>query len=135
MTLEFRAALEPGSVDELTPLQCEQLVIVGQQFDGRDRSAASRLRDEPIPDDAEEWMDWDDGNLAAHGLVTYQAWRDGQHVYDVWVHHSRDNGCVFLAGTTEVIAGRFQDEWKEPSGSGGSHPLDQELHDAEAAIR
>lgn len=132
MALEFRNSRMPSEVGELTPLQQEQLVIVGRQFDGYDRSAESRLRDEPIPDDAEEWMDWDDGNLAAHGLTFYEAWDGDKHLYDVWVHHASDNGSVFIAGTTEVIAGRYQDEWKDPSGS-EPHPLDAELHAAEAA--
>jgi hypothetical protein len=131
MALEFRTPKAPDAIDQLTPLQCEQLFIVGKHFDGRDRSAEARLREEPIPDDAEPWMDWDDGNLAAHGLVFYTAWDGDQLLYDVWVHHSRDNGCVFKAGTTEVIADRYQDTWKDDA---GVSPLDGVLHDAEAEV-
>lgn len=131
--LEFRAARHPVDVEGLTPLQREQLVIVGRNFDGVDRSAESRLRDEPVPEsDDEDDIDWDDGNLAAHGLVVYEAWEDGSHVYDVWCHHGGDNGCVFTAGTTDVIAGRFQDTWM--TGDAKS-PLDDALHAAEAAAR
>ena len=130
MSLEFKACRQPGDISELSALDQAQLEIVGEAFDGRERSAESRLRDEPIPDDAEEWMDWDDGNLAAHMLFAYEAWEDGKHVYDVWVHHGRDNGCVFLAGTTEMIATRVQDTWKNADGA-GTHPRDEELHDAE----
>ncbi|CAN5903396.1 hypothetical protein BH11MYX3_BH11MYX3_24220 [soil metagenome] len=118
-------------IDDLTPLQCEQLVIVGRKFDGRPRSAEARLRDEPIPDDAEEWMDWDDGNLGAHGLTVSQAWDAGEHLYDVWIHHGGDNGCVFTAGTSDVIAGRFQDTWMDPDGN-ARHALHKELKQAEA---
>lgn len=129
MALEFRNGRRPSDIGQLSALDCKQLEIVGDQFDGETRSAESRLRDEPVDEDAE--FDWDDGNLAAHGLAVYEAWEGDRHVYDVWVHHGSDNGCVFNAGTTEVIAGRFQDTWMDPSGS-TQHPLDEELHDAEA---
>jgi hypothetical protein len=76
-------------------------------------------------------MDWDDGNLAAHGLTVYEGWSDEHHAYDVWVHHSRDNGCVFIAGTLELFAGRYQDHWRTADGV-APHPLDEELHAAEA---
>ena len=128
---EFRAARYPNDTTRLTPLQCEQLVIVGRHFDGVDRSAESRLRDEPVPENDDD-IDWDDGNLAAHGLVVYEAWETGVHVYDVWCHHGGDNGCVFVAGTTTVIAGRFQDTWMEDD---ARSPLDEALHAAEAALR
>ena len=131
MSLEFKSCLAPSEIGQLSTIDQAQLELVGKAFDGRDRSAEARLREEPIPDDAEEWMDWDDGNLAAHGLLVYRAWEDGQHVFDVWVHHGSDNGCVFVAGTTELIAGRFQDTWMDPSGS-ETHPRDEELRDAEA---
>jgi hypothetical protein len=130
MVLTFRTRLWPASITDLTGIQREQLVVVGRSFDGIDRSAEARLRDEPIPEDAEDWMDWDDGNLAAHGLVVYEAWDGERHLYDVWVHHGGDNGCVFAAGTREVIAGRFQDTWMADD---VTSPLDEALHAAEAA--
>ncbi|MBA3460044.1 MAG: hypothetical protein H0T46_08790 [Deltaproteobacteria bacterium] len=131
--LEFRATRRPVDVEELTPLQREQLVVVGRHFDGVDRSADSRLRDEPIPEpEDEDDIDWDDGNLAAHGLVVHEAWENGVHVYDVWCHHGNDNGCVFTAGTTDVIAGRFQDTWMVGD---DTSPLDDALQAAEAAAR
>ena len=129
MALEFRARVWPASITDLTSLQREQLVVVGRHFDGIDRSAEARLRDEPIPADAEDWMDWDDGNLAAHGLVVSEAWDGERHLYDVWIHHGGDSGCVFTAGTLEVIAGRFQDTWMTGD---VTSPLDEALHAAEA---
>lgn len=131
MTLELRNRRHPVSAQELSWIESEQLVAVGVKFDGRLRSAESRLRDEPIPD--EDGRDGDDGNFAAHGLVAYEAWEGDRHLYDVWTHHGGDNGCVFLAGTMHVLAGRFQDAWREPDGS-AVHPLNGDLHAAEAAL-
>lgn len=131
MALEFRNARWPAQIETLSPLERDQLVIVGKHFDGVDRSAESRLRDEPVEPNDDD-IDWDDGNLGAHGLVVYQAWDGGRHLYDVWVHHAADNGCVFTAGTLTVIAGRFQDTWME---SDETSPLDAALHVAEAAHR
>lgn len=65
-------------IDDLSTLEREQLRIAGLCFDGVDRSAESRLRDEPRhiadpeydpdddDDDDDDW--WDDGNLAIHLL-------------------------------------------------------------------
>ncbi|MCX5741386.1 MAG: hypothetical protein NT062_02675 [Proteobacteria bacterium] len=151
MQLEFRNRRAPFVVEHLNGLQREQLVIVGRHFDGAERSAESRLRDEPPAargldvddeeevddedneddeDDEDDDDDWDDGNLAAHGLELYEVWESERHVYDAWTHHGRDNGCLFKAGTTEVLAGRFQDTWM--TGDTRS-PLDEALHEAESA--
>jgi hypothetical protein len=41
--LRVRSILRPERVDELSPLQQEQLVVAGKRYDGGDYSAAERL--------------------------------------------------------------------------------------------
>ena len=123
---------------KLNPLEREQLRITGLRFDGVDRSAESRLRDEPRdvadpeydPDDDDDDDWWDDGNLAAHALshrtVTLA---DGTEL-DVWQHHA-DSGTAFAHGTTEVVVEMCQFQWMVP-GLKGPSPLAGAL---EAALK
>ncbi len=117
--------------DELSDLEREQLRIAGIRFDGVDRSAESRLRDEPRhiadpeydPDDDDDDDDgwWDDGNLAIHMLSRHEvALPDGMSL-DVWLHHA-DSGTAFAHGTTEIVAEMCQFQWMRP-GLTGPSPL------------
>ena len=121
----------PTDPAALSALELEQLRLTGRHFDGRDRPGALRLVDQPIPpEDLEEDIDWDDGNLAAHLLSAWEVHEDGVHRFDVWLHHA-DSGTLFVAGTTEVVAGRCQSQWMTPGLAGPwphAEPLDAAMH-------
>ncbi len=112
--MELRNCRTPKSAEELTSLEREQLYIVGKSFDGQDRAAELRFVDQPLtPEMEDDGIDWDDGNLGAHLLSVWDVYVDGVHRYDLWVHHA-DSGNLFIAGTTEYIAGRCQSTWFQP---------------------
>lgn len=121
-------------VTKHSALEREQLRITGLRFDGVDRSAESRLRDEPRevadpaydPDDDDDDDDWwDDGNLAAHALSHRTVTLGDGTVLDVWQHHA-DSGTAFAHGTTEVVAEMCQFQWMAP-GLKGPSPLAEAL--------
>jgi hypothetical protein len=136
--LEFVDAATPRSPEQLDELARDQLRLVGIRFDGRDRSVESRFRDEFFEDDDDDDDDkWDDGNLSAHCLVTWRVVEAGNPRYDVWLHHA-DSGCVFVHGTTTIVAERCQFQWMVPGLAGPSElapALDEALDRAEALAR
>lgn len=114
----------PSSHDQLSAIEQDQLRIAGLRFDGEDRSAESRFIERPAPaeedDDADgDGVDWDDGNLGAHQLSVCEVHDDDGHRFDLWLHHV-DSGCLFQAGTVELVAERCQFSWMEPGLTGPS---------------
>src|SRR5689334_11952956 len=118
MTFELAHGRQPTSVDELDALARQQLYLAGVAFDGMARPVELRFselpRGNPYDPDADEddedddW--WDDGCLVLHMLSRWNVRVDGVHRYDLWLHHA-DNGSLFVAGTTDVVAGRVQSTW------------------------
>jgi hypothetical protein len=81
-----------SAIEELNPMEREQLRVAGKLYDGVDRPAADRLAD---------GVDEGDGSL-----FDTELWKvvDGdRHLYDAWFYMS-DSGTFFRAGTTEVTA-------------------------------
>jgi hypothetical protein len=98
MPARFTDARAISSVDQLTEIQQQQLVIAGRAYDGAELSAAARLAaDEP---DAET------GSFL--GFCDLARVVDGdQHLYDAWTY-CVDSGAFFRAGTTDMVAGIIQ---------------------------
>ena len=117
------------SAEGLTQLELQQLRIAGQRFDGVDRPPELRFV-ELTPADGE---DEDRGCFASTGFLSVSAVYDGdRHLYDLW-QIDPDAACLFVAGTTEQVAGRCQSTWMTPD---LMHPyqhaaaLDQAMNDA-----
>lgn len=132
----------PEKVEELSPLEREQLFLAGKAFDGMERPAELRFVElekgnpydvESDEDDDEDDDWWDDGCLSKSHLSIWRVLVDGRPTYDLWVHHS-DNGSLFKAGTTELVAGRTQSCWLEFDGETdwpNASLLDEAMKDAE----
>jgi hypothetical protein len=81
-----------SSVDELSPIEREQLRVAGKFYDGDDRPVEDRLAGGVVEGDG--------------SLFDTELWRvvDGRHhLYDAWFYMS-DSGTFFRAGTTEDVA-------------------------------
>jgi hypothetical protein len=123
MICELVRGRHPASVDELDALERQQLYLAGVAFDGMARPVELRFtqlpRGNPYDADADDDDDddddgwWDDGCLVLHMLSGWDVWVDGVHRYDLWLHHV-DAGSLFVAGTTEMVAGRVQSTWLMP---------------------
>lgn len=134
----------PTGPETLSAIDLAQLRVAGRHFDGVDRAPELRFvtippprNEETIDEVAEDGDDddddeWDDGNLAAHMLSVWEVHVDGEHRYDVWIHHG-DNGTLFAAGTTEPLAGRVQSTWMTPDLMADS-PYAEELDAAMHAV-
>ena len=81
----------PKSVKELSPTQKKQLVATGQPYDGETTSAEKRFATF-------------EGSLRIRTVASAK----GKPAYDVFTYLA-DDGCVFLAETTELVAWFVQD--------------------------
>jgi hypothetical protein len=81
-----------NAVEELNPLEREQLRVAGRFYDGDDRPASDRLAGGVVEGDG--------------SLFDTELWKvvDGdRHLYDAWFYMG-DSGTFFRAGTTEDVA-------------------------------
>ncbi len=81
-----------SAIEELNPIEREQLRIAGRFYDGDDRPAADRLAGGVVEGDG--------------SLFDTELWKvvdGGRHLYDAWLYMS-DSGTFFRAGTTEDVA-------------------------------
>jgi hypothetical protein len=81
-----------SAVEELNPIERDQLRAAGKLYDGVDRPAEDRLAGGVVEGDG--------------SLFDTELWKcvDGdRHLYDAWFYMG-DSGTFFRAGTTEVIA-------------------------------
>jgi hypothetical protein len=81
-----------SAVEELNPIEREQLRAAGKFYDGDDRPVEDRLAGGVIEGDG--------------SLFDTELWKvvDGdRHLYDAWLYMS-DSGTFFRAGTTEDVA-------------------------------
>src|SRR5689334_12349106 len=81
-----------SSVEELSPIEREQLRLAGKFYDGDDR---------PVEDRLAGGVHENDGSL-----FDTELWKvvDGdRHLYDAWFYMG-DSGTFFRAGTTEDVA-------------------------------
>jgi hypothetical protein len=81
-----------SAVEELNPIEREQLRVAGKYYDGDDRPVEDRLAGGVVEGDG--------------SLFDTELWKviDGdQHLYDVWLYMG-DSGTFFRAGTTEDVA-------------------------------
>jgi len=81
-----------NSVEELSPMEREQLRVAGKFYDGDDRPVEDRLAGGVVEGDG--------------SLFDTELWKvvDGRdHLYDAWFYMS-DSGTFFRAGTTEDVA-------------------------------
>ena len=98
MPARFVNKREITSLDQLTPVECEQLQLAGKAYDGEDRPVADRL----AGDGSEEVEGSFQGSCDLWEIV------DGdQPLYDAWLLMS-DSGSIFRARTTEEVAGIVQ---------------------------
>jgi len=96
MQLTFVRHRAPRALDDLTPIEQEQLVACGKAYDGSDRTAA-----ECLPDDDDE----------ESGLFGLELWdvedEHGAVLYNIWVYQV-DSGSIFQAGTSTEVGGFIQ---------------------------
>jgi hypothetical protein len=81
-----------SALEELDPMEREQLRVAGQLYDGVDRPAADRLAGGVVEGDG--------------SLFDTELWKvvDGdRHLYDAWFYMG-DSGTFFRAGSTDVVA-------------------------------
>lgn len=98
MPARFVNKREITSLDQLTPVECEQLQLAGKAYDGEDRPVADRL----AGDGTEEVEGSFQGSCEFWEVV------DGdQRLYDAWMLMG-DSGSIFRARTTEEVAGIIQ---------------------------
>jgi hypothetical protein len=103
MALRFLNPRQPRSIDEMSPLQQEQLRVAGKRYDGSDLPAAERLSPEREvgPDEGDE------GGSFLGFLEIWDVEEDGVPRYEAYLYMS-DSGTVFRRGTTEIVAERIQ---------------------------
>jgi hypothetical protein len=81
-----------NAIEELNPVEREQLQVAGKFYDGDDR---------PVEDRLAGGVDENDGSL-----FDTELWKvvDGdRHLYDAWLYMG-DSGTIFRAGTTDDVA-------------------------------
>ncbi|MEV7522142.1 hypothetical protein [Streptomyces sp. NPDC091371] len=89
---DFTHRRQITSVEQLDPVQVEQLRLCGAAYDGEDLPAERRLN----PDDP-------DDEAALYSCELWDLESNGSRVYEAWFYQS-DSGSVFRAGTTEMVA-------------------------------
>ncbi len=94
MAARFVNKREITSLDQLTPVECEQLQLAGKAYDGEDRPVADRL----AGDGTEEV----EGSFQG-GCDFWEIVDADQRLYDAWLLMS-DSGSMFRARTTEQVA-------------------------------
>ncbi|MDQ3367973.1 MAG: hypothetical protein M3680_21315 [Myxococcota bacterium] len=98
MAARFVNKREITSLDQLTPVECEQLQLAGKAYDGKDRPVADRL----AGDGTEEV----EGSFQG-GCVLWEIVDADQPLYDAWLLMS-DSGSIYRARTTEEVASIVQ---------------------------
>lgn len=102
------------SADQLTHLELEQLRVAGQQYDGQDRAPELRFVELPVAPTDDDDEPTDEGCFALTGFLSVaKVHVDGTHRYDLW-RIDPDAASLFVAGTTDVVAGRCQSTWMTP---------------------
>lgn len=94
MSARFVDRREVRSIDELSPVEREQLRLAGLAYDGEELAPEARLAGDG-PDDEE-------GSFLGYCHL----WRvvDGdRHLFDAWFYMV-DSGSIYRAGTTERVA-------------------------------
>jgi hypothetical protein len=94
--LRFANCRRPEGVDDLSPLEQQQLVISGQRYDGAEIPIESRLASPDEGGDEEE---------SFYGMLTVWDIVDEMGVVycTAWFYRV-DSGTIFAAGTTQVVA-------------------------------
>ncbi len=98
MAARFVNKREITSLDQLTPVECEQLQLAGKAYDGEDRPVSDRL----AGDGTEEVEGSFQGSCELWEIVDAD-----QPLYDAWMLMS-DSGSIFRAHTIEEVAGIVQ---------------------------
>jgi hypothetical protein len=119
MTLTFVRRRNPTNLDDLSPIEVEQLVAAGKRYDGQDRRAEERLglvndeliemdddaKDEAAADEvdaSDDEVDDDDPTLWQLEVWDLED-EAGDTAYRIWIHNV-DSASVFRAATTEIVA-------------------------------
>ena len=110
--VDLRAITSP---DGLTPLELEQLHIAGKHYDGVDRAPELRFIELPVtPENDPDGMGYDGGCLTLTGFLSLsRVYVDTALRFDLWCLDP-DAASLFVAGTTEIVAGRCQSSWMTP---------------------
>jgi hypothetical protein len=91
--LHFENCRRPKTLDDLSPLEREQLTLAGKLYDGQELSAAERLGFGDVDEEsALQFLSvWDLIDLS--GIVKFTAW-----------FYMVDTGTVFRANSLEIVA-------------------------------
>lgn len=122
-----------ASAAELTQLELEQLRVAGQRFDGEDRAPELRFVLRSSSSSTTPAEEEDPGCFANNGCLSVaKVHINGIHRFDLWCIDP-DCAVLFVAGTTDVIAGRCQSTWMTPDlmeNYAEAAALDKAMHDA-----
>lgn len=103
MKLRFTNPRKPETIDDLDPVEREQLAAAGAAWDGRALSAEDRIGDDPSCSFRGVLTLWD--------LVDED---DGGALVYTFFHYAVDSGAFYRAGTTELDADVIQDDLHDP---------------------
>ena len=129
--VDLRTITSPAG---LTPLELEQLRLAGQHYDGVDRAPELRFIELPVtPENDPDGMGYDGGCLSLTGFLSLSRVHvDKALRFDLWCIDP-DAASLFIAGTTELVAGRCQSSWMTPDLKqpfADCAALDRAMHDA-----